>query len=95
MQTPPPEPPLERSAVLASEGYTQRAGQRPRFTPHTYVDVIRSEDHVGKPGWAQRWKCSVTGVVRVWGFIGNRHDSELDVEDDESSDDDTDNQEQE
>lgn len=76
MQTPPPDPPAERTAILASEGYQQREGQRPRFTRHTYVDVVQAKDHVGKPGWAQRWKCAVTGAVRVWGFYGNRHDSE-------------------
>lgn len=76
MQTPPPDPPAERTAVLASEGYQRREGQRPKFTRHTYVDVVQARDHVGKPGWAQRWKCAVTGAVRVWGFYGNRHDSD-------------------
>jgi hypothetical protein len=81
--TPPPDPPTERTAVLASEGYQQREGQPPRFTRHTYVDVVQSKDHVGKPGWAQRWRCSVTGAVRTWGFYGNRHDSEDDGDNDQ------------
>lgn len=89
MQTPPPDPPPEdeRTVTLASAGYQQREGQRPRFTQHTYLDVVVVHDHVGKPGWGQRWKCAVTGAVRVWGFCGNRHDSD-DAEDDgdESSD---------
>lgn len=75
---PAPEPPETRYALLPSEGYRYREGQRPRITRHVYVGVEVAKDHVGKPGWAQRFRCMTTGAIRTWGFCGNRHDSDED-----------------
>jgi hypothetical protein len=65
-----PEPPETKVALLPSEGHTNRVV----ITRHVYQDTIPAKDHQDGPGWVHRFRCTETGIVRVWGFHGSRLD---------------------
>ena len=66
-----PIEPETRCALLPSEGYPHL-----RVTVHHYVaTVAKQPEHTESPGWAHMFRCSETGVDRVWGFDGSREAS--------------------
>lgn len=65
-----PDPEV-KEAILPSEGLGDK-----RPTRHTFSRTVEARDHRGGPCWHYMFKCTVSGVERVWGQYGIRGDDD-------------------